>query len=60
MWKDHIVEEVRAAGRRLAEQCGNDLHQFCEMLREAQGRRGRQLVRREPRRIAKPPESRRQ
>ncbi len=54
MWKDPIVEEVRAAGRHLAEEAGNDLHQFCEKLRQAQARHGQGLVQREPRRIAKP------
>jgi hypothetical protein len=36
MWKDPIVEEVRNAGARLAEECGYDLHAFADMLRRHQ------------------------
>lgn len=36
MWTDPIVEEVREAGRKLAEECGYDLHKFFEMLRHNQ------------------------
>ena len=36
MWKDSIVEEVREAGAKLAEECGYDLHAFANMLRRHQ------------------------
>jgi len=34
MWKDPIVEEVRAAGDRIARECGYDFHRFCEYFRK--------------------------
>ena len=34
MWKDPIVEEVRAAGEELARECGYDFHLLCERIRE--------------------------
>lgn len=34
MWKDPIVEELRAIRRQLAEEAGNDLHVICQRLRE--------------------------
>lgn len=34
MWKDPIVEEVRNAGDKLVKEAGNNLHNFCEMLRK--------------------------
>jgi len=37
MCKDPIVEEVRNAGAKLAEECGYDLHAFADMLRRHQG-----------------------
>ncbi len=36
MWKDPIVEEIRDAGAKLAEECGYDLHAFADMLRKHQ------------------------
>mgnify|MGYP001571237667 CR=1 FL=1 len=33
MWKDPIVEEVREAGAKLAEECEYNLHAFADMLR---------------------------
>jgi len=36
MRKDPIVEEVREAGAKLAEESGYDLHDFAEMLRQNQ------------------------
>lgn len=36
MRKDPIVEEVREAGAKLAEESGYDLHAFAEMLRQNQ------------------------
>jgi hypothetical protein len=34
MWKDPIVEEIRAIRRQLSEEAGNDLHEICRRLRE--------------------------
>ena len=34
--KDPIVEEVRNAGAKLAEECGYNLHTFADMLRRHQ------------------------
>jgi hypothetical protein len=36
MWKDPIVEEIRNAGAKLAEECEYNLHAFAEMLRQHQ------------------------
>lgn len=36
MWKDPIVEEIREAGAKLAEECGYNLHTFADMLRRHQ------------------------
>lgn len=36
VWKDPIVEEVRNAGAKLAEECGYNLHNFADMLRRHQ------------------------
>ena len=35
---DPIVEEMRNAGRKIQEECGNDLHKYFEMLRESEKR----------------------
>ena len=43
---DPIVEEVRAAGTRLFEASGNDLHKFFEILRRNERSRGVALVNR--------------
>jgi len=48
MWKDPIVEEVRAAGRKIVEREGNDLHKLCEALRKSAAKHRRKLVRRQP------------
>jgi len=40
MWKDPIVDEVRMAGAKLAEECGYDLHVFANMLRQNQKESG--------------------
>jgi len=34
MWKDPIVEEVRAIRQEIAEECGYDLHRVLERDRE--------------------------
>jgi hypothetical protein len=39
MWKDPIVEEVREAGKKLSEKCGNDVHEFAKMIRLAEKKR---------------------
>jgi hypothetical protein len=36
MWKDPIVEEIRNAGAKLAEECGYNLRAFAEVLRQRQ------------------------
>jgi hypothetical protein len=54
-WRDPIVAEVRAAREALLEEAGDDLHALCEMLRSRQSKTGRQVVRREPRRIQQAP-----
>ena len=36
MLRDPIVEEVRDAGKKLAEECGYDVHIFADMLRRHQ------------------------
>ena len=48
MWKDPIVEEARSAGRKLAEQAGNNLHKLCEALRKSAEKRKRKLLRKKP------------
>ena len=35
MWKDPIVEEVRAAGGKIAEECDYDVHKMAERFRKA-------------------------
>ncbi len=52
VWLDPIVAEVRAAREALLAEAGYDLHTLCENLRARQAQVGRQVVRREPRRIA--------
>ena len=34
MWKDLVVEEVRNAGKKVQNECSNDLHSFAEMLKK--------------------------
>ena len=45
MLSDPIVQEVREAGEMLAREAGNNVHRYFEMLREAQSRYGKPLVR---------------
>ena len=33
MWKDSVVEEVRNAGKKIQNECSNDLHSFAAMLK---------------------------
>jgi hypothetical protein len=40
MWKDPIVEEVREAGAKLAEECGYNLHAFARMLKQHEAKAG--------------------
>jgi len=53
MWKDPIVEEVRNAGDKLVKEAGNNLHNFCEMLRKKEKKHLGRLVRRKPRSLLK-------
>ncbi len=48
MKPDPIVEEVRKAGAKLAAESGNDIHRFFEMLRAAERKYGKPLVREAP------------
>ncbi len=34
MWKDSVVEEVRNAGKKIQNECSNDLHSFATMLKK--------------------------
>lgn len=45
MLVDPIVEEVRAAGAKLAAEAGYDVHRFFENLRKAEAKYGKRLVR---------------
>jgi len=38
MWKDLVVEEVRNAGKKVQNECSNDLHSFAEMLKKNTGK----------------------
>jgi hypothetical protein len=49
MWKDEIVEEVRAARRAHAEKHGRDLRQIVADLRRKQESSGRNIVTLPPR-----------
>ncbi len=54
MWKDPIVEELRKNASKLAEEAGNTLHGFCEMIRREQSKYANKVVRRSPRRRLHP------
>jgi len=54
MWRDTIVEELRKNAYRLAEEAGDTLHGFCEMIRREQSRHANKVVRRSPRRRLRP------
>ena len=53
MWKDPIVEEVRAVRRDLLEEAGGDLHLLCEYLRKKEQEHKDRLVSRPPRRLVR-------
>ena len=55
MWKDEVVDEVREARRKHAEQNGGDLRRIYEDLRRQESQSGRPVVHLPPR----PPRSRR-
>ena len=42
MWNDYIVDEVRLAREKLAEECGFDPHRAGEMIRKNQAERKKQ------------------
>lgn len=44
MWNDPVVEEVRKAGAKLAEEADNDAIRFAEMLRANQYLSGHKVV----------------
>ena len=48
MWKDPIVEEVRAVGDKLARESDYDFHRYCERLRERQKGHARERIARRP------------
>ncbi len=39
MWKDPIVEEVRAAGAKIARECDYDVHKMAERFRRIEKER---------------------
>ena len=44
MWKDPIVEEVRATRAKIAAEHGNDLKAIIRALKQKEGADGRQVV----------------
>lgn len=44
MFRDPIVEEVRAIRERLAAECDFDIHKICERARESQAMSGAVIV----------------
>ena len=56
MYKDPVIEELRQNAARLVEECGGDLHNVAERLRQEQSRHAHRVVRRHPR--ATPPAAR--
>jgi len=34
MKKNNIIEEVRTAGKKLSEECNNDIHQFASYIKK--------------------------
>jgi len=51
MWIDPIVQEVREAADRLAQEAGYDLHEFCKHIREHERKFSDRLVTLAPRRL---------
>ncbi|MBN2534927.1 MAG: hypothetical protein JXB88_18745 [Spirochaetales bacterium] len=39
MWNDPIVEEVRKAGKKLSDNCDNDIHEFAHTIRQYKKKR---------------------
>ena len=44
MWKDPIVEEVRAARQKILERFGGDLAKYCDHLRQEQAKHPERYV----------------
>ena len=38
MWKDSVVEEVRNSGKKIQNECSNDLHTFASRLKKNTGK----------------------
>ena len=51
MHNDPIAEEMRAHGQEFVAKHDNDLRRICEALRELGALSGREVVRREPKRL---------
>ena len=49
MTLDPIVEEIHQVRAKLIQQYNNDLHAFCEAIRQSQGTTGHAVVSRSPR-----------
>ena len=48
LWRDPIVEEVRAVREALFAEAGYDIHEFCRRLQEAQENSDHPIVRQAP------------
>ena len=46
MYRDPIVEELRHTAAKLVEECGSDLHEVAQRLRQEQSRHPHRIVRR--------------
>ena len=53
MWKDPVVEEVRLAGEKIAEECGYDLHAMAQLLKQKQGESSQRISRKDDLRSGK-------
>lgn len=51
MWRDKVVEEVRAARRKVLKRAGGDLESLVRYLQEREAKSSRRFVQRKPRRI---------
>ena len=51
---DAIVEEIHAIRRRIAEECGNDMHRIAESFRRLEAEHPERLVREVPRTKSEP------
>ena len=54
MWKDPIVEEVRAVREALAKECHNDIHEIVAHLQKRSREAGRKTVTLRSKRASKP------